>query len=300
MDDASPLTGLRGFALLIIVVAGFAGADLLPAEFGFGLEQIGLMLLVVIHGYLLAMRYLPQDFERTAIVAFLGRRARSLLPVYFALLVVSIAITRWWDEWPYPLHSLGEAARAFLLVDAPGALWIVPVLVHCYLLFVIAWWALSRGLTGAAVAAVAVLATVPLLLGWGPSSHQFVSAVAGYFFAGVGLGLTWSARVEPFFEAHRSRVAVVGAVAFVLACINLPAVRVAHGWTLGLSVMAATWFDPLSALIVVTLVAVTAARPPSLIVCSAPPLQFLGRHAYVFYLVAPIALHALPGSGVLA
>ena len=83
-------------------------------------------------------------------------------------------------------------------------------------------------------------------------------------------------------------MAAAGAVAFVLACINLPAVRLAHGWTWGPHLNAATWADPLTALIVLTLVATAAAQPGLLAVLASAPLRLLGRSFYPLYLVVPV------------
>ena len=50
------LTGLRGLAVLMVVAAGLAATGILPSEFGSGLDQLGLMLVVVLAGVLAAGR----------------------------------------------------------------------------------------------------------------------------------------------------------------------------------------------------------------------------------------------------
>jgi peptidoglycan/LPS O-acetylase OafA/YrhL len=269
------LTGLRGLATLAVVAAGLAAAGILPNEFGSGLDQIGLMIVVGISGFLTAFQHGHETWDVHAVGDFLVARARRLLPLYYAALALSGAITGWWDDWPYRVDSLPTAARAIFLVDAPGALWIVPVLAQLYLLFVILWWMADRGWHVAMLAAVGLLACVAL-------------QPAPVFLAGAAIGGAWRKTVEPFLREHLRAVSIAGAVAFVLTCVDLPAVRLAHQWTLGDWAQSATWSDPISGLIVVTLVTAAAARPLSLALLASVPLRILGTCFYPVYLLVPV------------
>ena len=274
-------TGLRGLATLMVLAAGFESAGLLPPEFGSGLEQVGLMIVVVVSGFLMGSRHGHDRWDRYAVGEFLAARAKRLLPLYYALLVLSAAIAGWWSDWPYRIDAWGPAIRAILLIDAPGALWIVPALAQLSLLFVLIWWMWSRGMQIVAVVAVGLVACVAAI--------PFPTGVAvPHFLLGVALGFVWADRVEPALAEREQVVAVGGAVAFVLACINLPAVRLAHGWTWGPDLNAATWTDPLTALIVIALVAAAAAQPALLAVLASAPLRLLGRCFYPLYLVMPV------------
>jgi peptidoglycan/LPS O-acetylase OafA/YrhL len=268
------LTGLRGLATLAVVAAGLAAAGILPSEFGSGLDQIGLMIVVVISGFLTAFHHGNETWDVRAAGDFLLARAKRLLPLYYVALALSGAIAGWWGDWPYRVDSLPTAARAIFLIDAPGALWIVPVLAQLYLLFVILWWMGDRGWHPALLAGVALLACVAL--------HA-----APLFLAGVAIGWAWTDTVEPFLRARAQAVSIAGAVAFVLVCIDLPAVRLAHQWTLGNWTQSATWADPISGLIVIVLVAAAAARPVSLALLASAPLRVLGRCFYPVYLLVP-------------
>jgi peptidoglycan/LPS O-acetylase OafA/YrhL len=288
------LTGLRGLSLLLIVAAQLAMIGVLPSEFGSGLDEIGLMLFVVISGFVLALGHIHDHCDRHAIVDFLTARARRLLPCYFAAIVASLAIAGWWDEWPYRLDSVATVARAVFLVDAPGALWIVPVLAQCYLLFIGAWWLWSRGWSAWTLLVLALLSPIPAVMGWYPDAGHGLSVVVPYFFVGIGLGMAWPATIEPFMVRHLGAVSALGGLAFVLVWVNVPAARITHGWTLGDSILAATWFDPLNALVVVALVVITATRPIALAVLGTAPLLILGQYWYALYLVAPVIVAALP------
>jgi peptidoglycan/LPS O-acetylase OafA/YrhL len=283
------LTGLRGLATLMVLAAGLAAAGILPSEFGSGLDQIGLMIVVTLSGYLLAVRHLNERWDRYAVGAFLLSRAKRLLPLYYVVLALSAAVTGWWSAWPYRIDSWGSAILAILLLDAPGPLWIVPALAQLSLLFVALWWLWFRldsngGRRGVHVAAVLVVGGVVCAVALlGPTGWAWPS-----FLIGLAIGLTWTDRIEPFLADRERWVAIGGAVAFVLACINLPAVRLAHGWSWGLQQPSVTWLDPFTALIVLVLVGAAAARPISLAVLAASPLRILGRCFYPIYLVLPI------------
>jgi peptidoglycan/LPS O-acetylase OafA/YrhL len=285
----STLTGLRGLALLMVLATGFAAAGVLPSEFGSGLDQIGLMIVVALSGFLLAIHHGNERWDRYAVGDFLRDRAKRLLPLYFLMLAFAAAITGWWSDWPYRVDSLPVAARAILLIDAPGPLWIVPALAHMYLLFVVVWWMwFRRGSTqefrGLHLIVVLVFGCAVSVLALPLSG----GTATGLFLVGVAIGLTWDEHIAPFVERHARVVAIVGGVAFVLACVNLPAVRLAHGWAWGFEQQSATWNDPLTVLIVIVLIIAAAAKPLSLAVLASPPLQWLGRSFYPVYLLVPV------------
>jgi peptidoglycan/LPS O-acetylase OafA/YrhL len=289
------LVGLRGLSVVLIVVAELAAAGIMPAEFGSGLDEIGLMIFVVVSGFVLAVGHIHDPCSGRAILDFVRARARRLLPGYLIALVASLAIAGWWGEWPYRFDSVPAFVRAVLLLDAPGALWIVPVLAQCYLLFVAAWWLWSHGWSVWTMLALALASPIPAVMGWYPESGHGLSVVVPYFFAGIGLGVAWPATLEPFVVRHLGAVSVVGALSFILVCVNVPAARISHGLTFGDSILAATWFDPLNAIVVLALVVATATRPIALAVLGAVPMLVLGQYWYAVYLAAPVLVAALPG-----
>lgn len=287
------LVGLRGLSLVMIVVAALAGEGIMPAEFGSGFDQVGVMIFVVTAGFIHAIQWAHEHSGRFAIADYLQARAWRVVPGYYAVIVASLAISGWWDGWPYRFDSVTSVARALLLVDAPGALWIVPVYLQCCLLFLIPWWIWSRGWSVWWLAGVAALSTVPALVGLYPESGHAVSVVAPYFLTGVGIGLAWPGTLEPFVVRHLGAVSVLGGLSFILVCINAPAARATRGWTLGESVVATTWFDPLNALVVIVLVVATATRPIALAVLGTLPLLALGQYWYAGYLVTPVLIALL-------
>lgn len=287
------LLGLRGISLVLIVVAQLAGARLLPREFGSGLDEVGLMVMVVISGFGLAAGHADRQFDRAEVIDFLVHRAVRVLPAYVVAIVMSLAIARWWAVWPYRFDSAADVVRALLLLDAPGPLWIVPVVLQCYAIFLAAWflWAIN---TPAWVLILAALATIiPVCAGWYPDSGHGLAVVTPVYSVAVGLGFAWQDFIEPFLVRHLGMTSVVGGLSFVALFLNLPAFRANHGWTLGESVVASTWFDPVTIAITIALALAAAARPIALAVLGAAPLAVLGERWLAGYLLAPVLLAAV-------
>lgn len=289
------LVGLRGFSALLIVVAALAGVGVLPAEFGSGLDQVGLMIFIVTTGFVHAIRYAHDESHRFALGDYVKARALHVLPLYFLAIVASLAISGWWNEWPYHFESVADVARALALVNAPDELWIVPVYLQCCVLFLAAWWMWSRGWSVWSLVALAALSTIPAFLGWYPESGHALSIVLPFFLVGVALGLAWPGSIEPFMVRHLGAVSVLGGLAFILVCINIPAVRAAHGWTFGETIVASTWLDPFNAVAVIALLIATATRPIALAVLGTVPLLVLGQYWYAVYLATPVLVALLPG-----
>lgn len=289
------LVGLRGLSAVFIVVAALAGAGILPAEFGSGLDQVGLMIFIVATGFVHAIRYAHDESHRFAVADYVKARLWNVLPPYFAAIALSLAIAGWWDEWPYRFDSAAEVLRALVLVDAPDELWIIPVYLQCCGFFLVAWWMRSRGWSVWSLVALTAVTIVPAILGWYPASGHALSVVLPYFLVGVALGSAWPGSLEPFMVRHLGTVSVVAGLAFILVCINSPAVRAAHGWTLGETIASSTWLDPFSALVVITLVIAAATRPIALAVLGTLPLLVLGRYWYAVYLLTPLLVALLPG-----
>jgi hypothetical protein len=289
------LVGLRGLSAVLIVAAELAGAGILPSEFGSGLDQVGLMIFIVTTGFVHAIRYAHDESHRFALADYVKARALHVLPLYFLAIVASLAISGWWDDWPFRFESVADVARALLLVKAPDELWIVPVYLQCCVLFLPAWWMWSRGWSVWSLVTFAAVSTIPAFLGWYPESGHALSVVLPYFLVGVALGLAWPGSVEPLVVRHLGVVSAVGGLAFILVCINIPAVRASHGWTFGETIVASTWLDPFNAVVVIALVIATATRPIALAVLGTVPLLVLGQYWYSAYLAAPVLVALFPG-----
>lgn len=285
------LVGARGLALLILAAGWASPAGLMPGEF-FAWDQVGLMIVVLVSGFLVAHHHGHEPFDRQHVLGYARDGVRVFLPAYVVLLIAGLVAAHWWSAWPYPTRTLGSFARAIAFIDAPGALSAVSVLAQCAVAFLVAWWIWSRGAHMAWIAGLAVVCAIPALFGWGTTNHVSFSVAAPYFFAAVGLGLAWP-RLEPALRERSTALSVTAAAVFTLLAMNLPAVRVAHGWSISSTPVGATWLDPLTAVLTIVFVLAVAAQAAPLQFLGSRPLTFLGRHWFVTYLMLPIAFAAL-------
>ncbi|MET7682470.1 acyltransferase [Streptomyces sp. NPDC005423] len=145
------LDGLRGLAALYVLLfhswlLTFSGFPRNSGPAGLGWLMYGRLAVVfflVLSGFSLAISPARHDWHLGGVVPFLRRRARRILPPYWAALVLSLAVAR----WVVPASHLGPptgrtvAVYGFVLQDmvtAPtpnGAFWSIAVEAQLYLLF---------------------------------------------------------------------------------------------------------------------------------------------------------------------
>ncbi len=142
-ERVAALTGLRGFAILIVFVSHCANAGYLPAWLGKGTGQLGVMLFFVLSGFLMASLYLPQAPDRAASFGYVLARLGRVAPLYLAVVALSVAVGPAVAGWPYGIWTPSILAQHLAFLRADGALWAVPVEVQFYLVFY-AVWRLSR------------------------------------------------------------------------------------------------------------------------------------------------------------
>ena len=146
MTHIHTLTGLRGLAALIVFISHSANESLLPGYLGRGFGQVGVMLFFVLSGFLMAYLYIHEDVNGENVRRYMFARIGRVFPLYFALLLFSIVITRYIPPesfYPFKFDELGAALRALLLIEAKYVFWTIPVEVQFYVVFV-GFWALYK------------------------------------------------------------------------------------------------------------------------------------------------------------
>jgi peptidoglycan/LPS O-acetylase OafA/YrhL len=183
------LDGVRGLAALAVALyhaflftgrTGDSYADLpvLGRIVGFG--YLGVPVFIVLSGYVLALPVLSQpDFRlRHGFANYIGRRARRILPPYYAALIITLILiaaiplmrhesgTQW--DSKVPVTGGGVVSHFLLLHDLKpgwigqinGPLWSIAVEWQIYFLMPLILLPLWRRLPPALVAGAAVLVTV--------------------------------------------------------------------------------------------------------------------------------------------
>ncbi len=139
------LTGLRGMAGLIVLISHSANQGLLPALFGNGFGQVGVMIFFVLSGFLMAHLYLYKDFNNRNIKAFAFARMGRVLPLFITLIILSYLITtKIYPEFHYRIDSFAVLAKALLFIRAPYEYWTIPIEVQFYVFFIAMWYVFSK------------------------------------------------------------------------------------------------------------------------------------------------------------
>ena len=296
------LDGIRGLAALYVVadhvfLRTFPGYPVDHAPFWAAwliYGRFAVVVFIVLSGFSLALSPARHGWRVDSRSAFARRRARRVLPPYWAALAFSLAVA--WLVIPQPGHGVPDGASVVvngLLVQnivaahSPNAaFWSMAVEAQLYLLFPLLLLVVRR--RGAAVM-VAAVATVVALIGiFGPHIPRldtFVIQSAPDLAALFAVGIV-AAGIVVASDARRSWPwgwLALAAVAPVVVVIGWRG----SVWTLG----HLYWIDlALGPAVACLLAALSTGRPVALLrLLDARPLRSLGSFSYSLYLThAPI------------
>jgi peptidoglycan/LPS O-acetylase OafA/YrhL len=181
---------MRGLAALFVVVnhvflRAFPGYPVDHAPFWAGwfiYGRFAVVVFIVVSGFSLALSPARHDWRLDAISRFAQRRARRILPAYWAALVFSLAVA--WLIAPEPGHGVPTAKSVVVngllvqnIVGAPSpnaAFWSMAVEAQLYLLFPLLLLTVRRCGAIVMVGMVTLVAAIVVILGrtshtWTPS-----------------------------------------------------------------------------------------------------------------------------------
>jgi peptidoglycan/LPS O-acetylase OafA/YrhL len=300
------LDGVRGLAALFVVVhhvflRAFPGypADRAPAwaaPFIFG--RFAVVVFIVLSGFSLSLSPARRGWRLGGVSGFLRRRARRILPAYWAALALSLAVA--WLVMPPPGQAApgpGSVAADALLVQnvvilptPNGAFWSLAVECQLYLLFPLMLVAVRRrGPVALVAAATAVVAGIGVAAPHLPWLEVFVVESAPDLAALFAVGVL-AASVVAAGERRRSWPWPALAAAGVLPVLATIA-WLGSTWTLNHLL----WVDlMLGPAVACLLAALATGRPARLLrALEARPLRGLGLCSYSLYLThGPIVVLA--------
>jgi peptidoglycan/LPS O-acetylase OafA/YrhL len=296
------LDGLRGLAALYVVVyhvslrafPGYpdAGAPFWVGSFSYG--RFAVLVFIVLSGFSLALSAARAGWRLDGIAAYARRRARRILPPYWAALAFSLAVA--WLVVPQPRSGVPDLTSVLVngglvqnIVGAPSpntAFWSIAVEVQLYLLLPVLLLMVRRRGALAMLAAVAlVVAAIGIVGPHVARLDTFVTQSAPELAALFALGIV-SAGVVTGGAVRRSwpwHWLALGAAVPVFATI----VWQGSAWTLD----RLFWVDlALAPAIACLLIGLATGRPASLVrLLDARPIRGLGNSSYSLYLThAPI------------
>lgn len=281
------LDGLRGIAVLIVLVSHLANAGMLPAVLGQGFGRMGVALFYGLSGLLMARLYLHQPFTRAAAREYAIRRGARVLPLYYACLLLG-AVMWALGASPYEQDGIVDIAWAAGLIHGTGVLWSIPVEVQFYVVFLGLWYCASRRLLGVALIillgfqAALMLLTV-LNVGYGAQMKNTNNLLFwGHFFIFGALfgALSTKPRFMAFFGENNLPIKLLTLVLLSLIVLSPPGIREMIGVP-----RRPAFIDPLGisymfALLVAALLNLGAMRA-----LSWRPVRWLGHVSFSVYLL---------------
>lgn len=289
MTHIHTLTGLRGLAALIVFISHSANESLLPSYLGRGFGQIGVMLFFVLSGFLMAYLYVHENVNGQNIKKYMLARIGRVFPLYFALLLLSIVITRHIPPesfFPFKFDEPGAALRALLLIEAKYVFWTIPVEVQFYVVFVGFWFLYKKGVGAHLLLLFIILTMLPSVVAYLAFSElpKIVSTYSYAFFLGV-LSALFHDNMKHSASA-RKVCDIIGLPALLLLFVNLPEIRLKYDiLVFGDSGMSRIWGDPITWAIVFIVFVSAALNASSLNVLNSKFFVGLGDISYGFYLI---------------
>jgi peptidoglycan/LPS O-acetylase OafA/YrhL len=295
------LDGVRGLAALYVVVyhvslRAFPGypSDGAPFWVGwFSYGRFAVLVFIVLSGFSLALSPARAGWRLDGIAAYARRRARRILPAYWAALAFSLAVA--WLIVPQPRSGVPDVMSVLVngllvqnIVSAPSpntAFWSIAVEVQLYILLPVLLLMIRRR------GALAMVATVTLVV------------------AAVGIVGPHVARLDTFVTQSPPELAALFALGIASAGVVVAGARKSWPWPwLALAAVAPVfatiawqgsawtfdrlfWVDlALAPAIACLLIGLAGGRPaPLLRLLDSRPLRGLGSSSYSLYLThAPI------------
>lgn len=302
------LTGLRGFAVLVVFLSHGANAGFLPQQFGQGVGQLGVMLFFILSGFLMGMLYLERPPSRATLRRYVASRLGRVVPLFYLVVALSVLAVLLDIAWPYPITDAAGLARHLLLISGTRELWAVPVEIQFYAIFILIWL-FCHGQNGLSRPRLALALTILMaafcaqVLAYHLDRMGFVTVFyhTPFFLTGIVIAL----RRDHITALHDALPASTRALIGLLAILAFLAVN--PNFRAGSALSAPIWADPLiwAALVLLFLCSLTGAGVFRWL--AAPPMLFLGEISYGFYLFHAIFLKwaqpwatALPLAGRLA
>jgi len=147
-DRAANLDGVRGIAVLIVLLSHTAGRDQALAPFldFTGIGHVGVYLFFVLSAFLLGMGMLERGVDRESVRSFFIRRALRILPLYYLALA---AVFGWQlvagsveTKYLHITHGVPGFLQHLALYRGDGVFWTIVVEMQFYLIVPLLAWLL--------------------------------------------------------------------------------------------------------------------------------------------------------------
>lgn len=280
------LTGLRGFAVLIVFISHLANDSLLPKILGDGFGQTGVMLFFILSGFLMSHLYINKDFNHINVKKYALARIARVLPLYFAVLLLSILITTYvYKDFYYNFNHISRFLRALFLINSPYPLWTIPVEVQFYTAFLGFWFLFKKYNNPYLLGTFIILAMLPSIVIYFCFSKVIAifSMYSHAFFIGIVTAI-FQTKIKTIIRFKKT-FSLMGYPLIALLLLNAPNMRREYEIFGHSSDFIITWIDPITWLIVYSIFICALLDSKSLSFLKTTPFIFLGKISYGFYLI---------------
>jgi peptidoglycan/LPS O-acetylase OafA/YrhL len=188
-DRIEAITGLRGFAALLVVYAHFAEKSWqLPDPHFPG--EVGVMIFFSLSGFLISYLYLDKQFSRSHIIDYIVARVARIAPAYLVIVLASFIIYNCFNpEFVYAISSHNIARHLFFSGNV-SVFWSIAPEVQFYAIFLLIWAMKERVVNHNSIAGMLMLGLlfVVLMVNRDVFPGTFVGAKLHYFLFGVIAG----------------------------------------------------------------------------------------------------------------
>ena len=137
-SQIEPLTGVRGLAILLVVLshASYHELNLIEGLDFTGVGKAGVFLFFVLGAFLLTFGLLAKCRSATDLIAvmprYFTRRILRIYPLYLLGLLASLAVSLYYA--PFYVDSIASLIKHLLLLEGRGIFWTIPVSFGYYLI----------------------------------------------------------------------------------------------------------------------------------------------------------------------
>ena len=286
------LTGLRGFAALIVVVSHASNSGYLPGILGYGFGQVGVMLFFILSGFLMGFLYLDKDFGQ-GVRNYLVARVARIFPLYWLILVASFITAKFiYPDFWYDFSSTKEFLLSFAFIRSKYELWTIPVEIQFYAIFCLLWFCLQHKKL---ILFIPVIIVSPVLAYSNFLSHGtlFPNIFTYIFSFLLGVLLSRLYKAIPQLQGGKKKlVDYLGLPVLILFVLNLPVLRHEYGLVLFDDYKLNTWLDPLTWILTIALFMCALSKSNSLKLFDSKPFVYLGTISFGMYLIhRPVLVH---------
>lgn len=291
------LTGFRGLAALLVLLTHAADHKLIHKIFSVGYGDLGVVFFFMLSGFLMTFLYIDKKPNLKSITKFIVNRLARVLPLFYvAICLYTVLGTFFLEDFYYSFEDLSSALNAFLLINAKGVLWAIPVEIRYYLFFIVLWLIYNKfGIYSFIICTI--LISVPTIYQLVVNQQPIRDFYLYAFYFNLGSSVHFLSKSKSIVEKIKKSPLLLVLLIFLCCLLNFPIIRWKLGFYLG------PWFDPVSIISSYFIFLCVAFNHRFFSFLNVKILQISGEISYGIYLLhMPIMLLVIPcfGEGYLA